>query len=279
MFNVFNFLSFTELKLLHFLFAGLILFCGYWLARWTGARVAKLVEKMMSKHESILCQRFIFYGSMLLFVIAALQQLGFKLGVLLGAAGVFTVGMGFAAQTSLANLISGIFLLMERPFKIGDTISAKGFTGVVESIDLISTRLSTVDNTLVRIPNENIMQVEIINLSYFPQRRVDLILGIAYGTSFDKVQTVLLQLAQENVLALQDPEPKVSINNFGPSTIDIKFSVWGLTINYLNLKNSLQEAIKVAFEKEKIDMPFPQMTIHSVVRKNDEKLDTSTNSA
>lgn len=258
MFNV------TEVKLLQVVFAASIFFCGYWFSKWIGARAAKIIEKMMSKHEALICQRFIFYGAMLLFIIAGLQQLGFKLGVLLGAAGVFTVGMGFAAQTSLANLISGIFLLIERPFKIGDTITAKGFTGVVESIDLLSTRLCTSDNTLVRIPNQNIMQVEIVNLSYFLQRRVDLVLGVEYGVSFEKVQTVLLEVARRNALALQDPEPKVSISDFGASAINVTFSVWGLTINHGKLKDSLQEEVKMAFEKEGINMPFPQMTIHAV---------------
>ncbi len=256
--------SLEELKLLHIVFAAVIFFLGYWFAKLLSKQAAKVVSKHMSKHEGIVCQRLIFYSLMLLFLIAALQQLGFKLGVLLGAAGVFTVGVGFAAQTSLANLISGIFLLIERPFKMGDTITAKGFTGVVESIDLLSTRLCTVDNTLVRIPNENIMQAEIINLSYFPKRRVDLMIGVAYGTNIEKVREILLDVAEKNELAEDEPPPKVIISNFGDSSIDITCMVWGLTIHYTDLRNSLQDGIKNAFEKEGIEMPFPQVVMHSI---------------
>ncbi len=273
---MFDFLHFNETKLLHLLCAFLLLIGGYWVASWVSGRAAKVIEKILSKHEAAIFQRLIFYGALLLFLIAALQELGFKLGVLLGAAGVFTIGIGFAAQTSVANLISGLFLWFEHPFKIGDTVIVKGFTGVVESIDLLSTRLRTVDNTLVRIPNENIMQVEIVNLSYFSKRRVDLILGVASDVDFETLKTVLLNVARNNAFSVSDPEPKVIISDFGASTLNIKFSVWGTTIHYSDLKNTLQEEIKVAFKKANIDMPFPQMTIHSA---KEEKLDTASNSA
>ncbi len=271
-----NFFNLGEVKLVHLVFAVAILVCGYWIARLTSGHIGKVVEKMLSKHQAMICRRLMFYGAMLLFTVAALQQLGFKLGVLLGAAGVFTVGIGFAAQTSLANLISGLFLLIERPFKIGDTITAKGFTGVVDSIDLLSTRLCTSDNTLVRIPNENIMQAEIVNLSYFPKRSVTLSMGVEYGVDFEKVRAVLLKVVKDNSFALTDPEPSVTIAGFGTNSINVQVSVWVLTPNYNNLKNSLQESIQTAFEKAGINMAFPQMVIRSV---QEEKLDTSAKSA
>lgn len=273
--NMFGFFNLGEVRLLHLVFAAALLVCGYWISKLVSGHVGKIVEKMLSKHQAMICRRLVFYGAMLLFIVAALQQLGFKLGVLLGAAGVFTVGIGFAAQTSLANLISGLFLLIERPFKIGDTIIAKGFTGVVESIDLLSTRLCTSDNTLVRIPNENVMQAEIVNLSYFPKRSVTLSMGVEYGVEFEKVRSVLLKVAKENSLALSEPKPTVTVADFGPTSINVQFSVWGLTPNYSNLKNSLQESVQAAFEKANINMAFPQMVVRSLP---DEKLDTSMKS-
>lgn len=255
----------------HIIFAIFILIGGYWISKWCGKHVSKLAHKHMSKHEGVVFQRLVFYGGMLIFIIAALQQLGFKLGVLLGAAGVFTVGVGFAAQTSLANLISGLFLLIERPFKIGDTIIAKGFTGVVESIDLLSTRLCTLENTLVRIPNENIMQGEIVNLSYFRKRRVDVAFGVAYGTDLEKTRQVLFQVAKENHMVLHEPAPVMTIAEFGSSSIDVIFKVWGMTPHHDELHYALQEAVKIAFEKNGIEMPFPQMTIHSATDISHEK--------
>lgn len=286
-------LDFNVQKLLPILFALMIMFLGYWIAKGISSRVALIVKKHMSKHESVICQRLIFYGLMLIFLIAALQQLGFKLGVLLGAAGVFTVGVGFAAQTSLANLISGLFLLMERPFKIGDTITAKGYTGVVDSIDLLSTRLCTSDGTLVRIPNENIMQAEIINLSYFPKRRIDIPMSVDYKTDIDKAKAVLFKLVKDEPLALPEPPPQLVISTFGSSAINLIFEVWVTPANYSNVKNDLQNAIKVAFYREEINMSFPQVMLHSVTegsRKKEEKtlkktfkspktLDTDPNSA
>lgn len=260
--------DFNELKLLHILFAILIMLLGYWFAKGISIRIGKVVGKHMSKHEGVICRRLFFYLLILIFLVAALQQLGFKLGVLLGAAGVFTVGIGFAAQTSLGNLISGLFLLVERPFKIGDTITAKGYTGVVESIDFLSTRLCTNDGTLVRIPNENIMQVEIINLSYFPHRRVDTLIGVAYSTDIEKARKILFQIVEEEPLALTQPSPQVAISNFGQSAINITFSVWGNSADYSNLQNALLDRVKVAFQKEGIDMPFPQMTVHAAIERN-----------
>lgn len=268
-----SWLDMTYLKnmpYIHIVFAALILLLGYWFSKWLSGRVGRIVTAYLSNHEGLVCQRLIFYGAMLLFLITGLQQLGFKLGVLLGAAGVFTVGIGFAAQTSLANVISGLFLLIEHPFKIGNTITVKGYTGIVESIDLLSTRLRTADNTLVRIPNQNIMQAEIINLNYFPKRRVDLVFGVAYGTNVEKVRKILMQLATDNVLTLQDPEPQVSISDFGASSLSITFTVWGSTGDYSNLKSTLQESIKIAFEKEGIELPFPQMTVHYSSQKQHE---------
>jgi small conductance mechanosensitive channel len=203
------------------------------------------------------------YGDV--FFITSLQHIGFQLSVLLGAAGVFTVAIGFASQTAGSNLISGIFLLFEQPFKVGDTVDIKGNIGVVDSIDLLSTKLKTSDNKLVRIPNEVMIKSEMINLSYFSTRRVDIIVAVSYATDINQVKSILLDVAANCALVLKDPEPSVSIINFINSAIEIKFMVWVYTSEVSAARNNLQEMIKKQFDLSGIVSPAPQMPAQHVL--------------
>lgn len=193
-----------------------------------------------------------------------MQHLGFKLSVLLGAAGVFTVAVSFASQTAASNLISGIFLLFEHPFKVGDTVEVKGINGVVDSIDLLSTKLKTPDNKLVRIPNEAMIKSEITNLSYFSTRRIDLIIAVAYECNIAQVKTMLLNIADNCDKVLKEPGPNVTIDNFANSAVELKFMVWVNTADLSIARNALQEVIKQQFDQEGIETPPPQVTVHRV---------------
>jgi len=192
----------------------------------------------------------------------ALQELGVKLGVLLGAAGVLTVAAGFAAQTSASNLISGLFLMVEQPFRIGDVITLAETTGVVVSIDLLSVRLRTFDNLLVRIPNEAVLKSNVTNLTHYPVRRIDLQIGVAYKESLAHVREVLFRVADANPLCLEEPKPIVIMRGFGDSSVDLQFSVWATQQNFLELRNTMYEGIKGAFDAEGIEIPFPHRTLY-----------------
>ena len=137
-----------------------------------------------------------------LFIFTALKQLGFDLGILLGAAGILSVAIGFASQTSAANIISGLFVVGERSVSVGDVIQVSTFTGEVLSIDWLSIKLRTFDNLYVRIPNEAFIKSEVTNLSKFPVRRVDLQVSIALREDIGHARSVLLQVAEDNVLCL-----------------------------------------------------------------------------
>ncbi|WP_058522919.1 mechanosensitive ion channel family protein [Legionella birminghamensis] len=251
-------------KLLSFLYAAGLIITGYIVAQRISSLTNRSIIKRFSRHHALLISRIVFYVILGLFTVSSLQHLGFKLGVLLGAAGIFTVAISFASQTAASNLISGIFLLFEHPFKVGDTIELKGINGVVESIDLLSTKLRTSDNKLIRIPNEVLIKSELANLNYFDTRRIDLIIGVAYQSNINQVKTTLLDIANHCPLVLKDPAPNVNINNFADSAIQLKFMVWVDTENHSLVKNQLQEIIKEKFELEGIEMPFPQVTIHRV---------------
>ena len=147
---------------------------GLVVARLASAGLGRLAGRRASPHQMMLLRRGSFYLILALFLVSALHQLGFNLGVLLGAAGILTVAIGFASQTSASNLISGLFLLAEKPFAIGDTIRVGTTTGEVLSVDLLSVKLRTFDNLYVRIPNESLIKAEMTNLTKFPIRRLEI---------------------------------------------------------------------------------------------------------
>ncbi|QRN04535.1 mechanosensitive ion channel [Legionella sp. MW5194] len=243
---------------------GLFVF-GYFLAKKVSHFVAIPIAQRFSRHHAQLVRRATFYIIFIMFFVTGLQHLGFNLSVLLGAAGVFTVAVSFASQTAASNLISGIFLLFERPFKVGDTIEVKTIRGTVESIDLLSSKLRTSDNTLVRIPNESMMKSEIFNLSYFLTRRIDVLLGVSYQCNIEQVKQLLKGVAEEacdNVL--KEPEPTVIIDQFADYAVQLKLMVWAKNGDLQTIKNSLQEKIKRVFDEHGIEMPVQQVTIHQV---------------
>ena len=229
------------------------------LSKWAGRSVAKY----WSRGHGAVIRKAILYCGWALLVLAVLGQLGFKLTAVLGAAGVAGLAVGFAAQSSLSNVISGIFLATERPFKAGDMIQVGETLGVVLSIDLLSVKLRTFDNKFVRIPNETLVKTQVTNFSRFPIRRVDLLLGVAYKEDVERVRSLLLEIARDNPLALQEPEPLCFCWNFNTSSVDLLFVVWAAKDDWLTLKDELLRAIKRRFDEEGIEIPFPHVSLYA----------------
>jgi small-conductance mechanosensitive channel len=240
-----------------------IIIIGFILARLASLAVRRAFSESASPHVTILIQRAAFYLVLSMTVISALHQLGFNFGVLLGAAGILTIAVGFASQTSMSNLISGLFLIGERPFAIGDLIKIGDTVGEVLSIDLLSVKLRRFDNTYVRIPNETIIKSEVSTLTKFPIRRIDVQISVAYKEDIARVRQVLLDVADKNPLCLEEPSPLFLFQGFGDSSINLQFSVWVKTEEYLTLKNNIQLEIKAAFDQEQIEIPFPHRTLYA----------------
>jgi len=234
----------------------LILLIGFPLVRILSRLTGKLVRNQLSTQSELLTKRFVYYSGIIIILAMVMNELGFKLSALLGAAGVLGLAIGFASQTSVSNIISGIFLISERPFTIGDTIQVGNTTGVVLSIDLLSIKVRTVDNRFVRIPNENMIKNEIINITKFPTRRLNLNLSVAYKDDLPRVMQVLKDIAASEPMALPEPEPVVIIEQYAVTGINLLFGVWGKQEDLVNLKNSLMLSIKDRFRHENIGMPY-----------------------
>jgi small-conductance mechanosensitive channel len=246
-----------------FILATLLVAVGFLIARVLSSSIAKTLMKQLTPQQSMLLKRFIFYLVFALFVASAFDQVGFHIGALLGAAGILTVAIGIASQTSMSNIVSGAFMIGEKPFEVGHNIRVGDILGEVLSIDLLSVKLRTQENTMVRIPNEMLIKSAITNLSSFPIRRLDLKIGVAYKEDLEQVKLVLFDAAYKNPLSLIEPKPQLQILGFGDSSIDVQFSVWGSRGNYLELKNSIQIEIHKAFNENNIEMPFPSRSLYA----------------
>ncbi len=243
--------------------AVVLLVIGFVLAKFISHYSSQFLGKLFTQHTSQLIQRGSYYLIFMLFVFSALLELGFNLNVLLGAASVLTVAVGFASQTSASNFISGIFLMAERSFVIGDVIRVGSTVGEVLSIDLLSVKIRTFDNLFVRLPNESLIKSELTTLTKFPIRRLDMKLGVAYKEDIKKVKGILEKVAFENPLCLEEPKPLYIFQGFENSSLSLQFSVWAKRENYLELKNSMYEQIKIAFDQEDIEIPFPHLSLYT----------------
>lgn len=238
-----------------------IIVVGLLIARAASAAVTRALADRASPQYAMITRRLVSYGLGILAIISGLRHMGFDMSILVGAAGILTVAIGFASQTSASNLISGVFLMGEKPFVVGDVIQVGATTGEVTSIDLLSVKLRTFDNLLVRIPNESLLKSELTNMTHYPLRRADLELDIAYKEDIAAVRKLLVAVADRNPLCLESPAPVFQFLGFADSSISIQFSVWGMRENFLALRNSMYEEIKVAFDEAGVEIPFPQRSL------------------
>lgn len=222
----------------------------------------RLATARISPQVGLVAGKLLFYFGLVTLLITTMTELGFSLAPLLGAAGVVGIALGFASQTSVSNVIAGLFLLAERPFIVDDLIQVDQHVGRVLSVDTMSVKLRTLDNRFVRIPNETLVKSTVINITRFPIRRLDVRVGIAYREDPERVRRILLDIADRNPMALMEPEPLVIFEGFGESSLDMLFAVWTTRENWLELKNTIQEEIKARFDAEGIEIPFPHRTLY-----------------
>lgn len=221
-------------------------------ARWF---VGKITEKNISAHHAMLFRRITLYLGLVISILMPLKAIGFDLTIFGVAAGFITAAVAFASQTSISNFLSGVFLLAEKPFVLGDFICINDMLGEVLSIDLLSIKIRTRDNTMVRIPNENLLKSQFRNVSRFPIRRFDVKFRVYFDEDLVKLQQILLDLTKEEPLCLVNPAPELSFLEFGESGIQLMFSVWGKQSTYTELQTRIQSQIQNALKKHKVSLP------------------------
>ena len=200
---------------------------------------------------------------LLLFVIvAALSQLGIdttSLVALLGAAG---LAIGLSLQGSLSNFASGVMLIIFRPFTKGDVVEAGGATGVVDSISIFTTTMTTPDNKEVIVPNGAILSNNITNYSARDTRRVDMVFGISYEDDIRKTKALLEQIITADDRVLKDPAPVVALSELAESSVNFVVRPWVDAADYWGVMWDTTEAVKLKFDEAGISIPYPQMDVH-----------------
>ncbi|MBM4371913.1 MAG: mechanosensitive ion channel family protein [Deltaproteobacteria bacterium] len=241
--------------------AALVLLAGIPLAKLLARLAGRAAARRFSPQSVMVTRKLVFYAAVLILVMMALHELGFHLATLLGAAGIVGVALGFASQTSMSNVVSGLFLLSERAFQVGDVIEVGGITGEVLSVDLLSAKVRTFDNRVVRIPNETLIRSEVINATHYPVRRLDLAIGVAFAEDVDRVEAVLREVAERNPLCLDEPAPVFVFRGFGESSLECQFSVWFLKEDVLAVRSTLLRDIHRRFRAEGIEIPYPHRAL------------------
>lgn len=226
------------------------------------AIIKKVLPARWSRQRKMIINRTIQYTGFIILVLIVISEMNINLTPIFGAAGIIGLVIGVASQTSIGNIVSGFFLISEKSFEIGDIIKIDDKTGTVFSIDLLSVKIRTPDNLLVRIPNQTVISTELTNLTRFPIRRVEIAVRVAYKEDLSKIKSIIENVAENNPLCLDEPAPMVIMQNFGESGIEFLVYVWAERANFLTVKNSIFQDIKEAFEKEKIEIPFPHVSLH-----------------
>ena len=217
----------------------LIIFIFWILFRLLVRGIKKVPEKKLPKARSLILIKFLRYVFYVIIVMYVLSLFGVKLSAIWGAAGIAGVAIGFAAQTSVSNLISGLFVITEGAIKIGDTIIVDGITGVVDSINLISVTVHTLDNEMVRIPNSTIINTNLMNKSFHTKRRLTVTCPVAYGDDLELALKTYLKAAEDCPTVLKDPEPAVWVDSFGESGINLVLAVWFNQSDFRQTKNDV----------------------------------------
>ncbi len=243
----------------------IVVVAGYLLIQLLVILVRKVFFKKATPQLKMLITKAIVYVGVISIVLAIIGILQLKavFQTMLGAAGVLGIVLGVASQASIGNIVSGLFLISEKPFEIGDLIRVGDKFGSVYSIDLLSIKIKTMDNQLIRVPNQTIISTEVTNVTKFQIRRMDIEVGVAYKEDLKKVIEILKSIAKENPLCLDEPEPVVLTKVFNTSSIDFLFGVWFEKSNYLKVRNSVFQQITERFREENIEIPFPHLSLYT----------------
>lgn len=247
------------------LLALVCLFIGLRLVKW----IMKMVRKSFSKSKldptvasflgSII--NILLYVLVFITVISIMGIQVTSFVTLLGTAG---VAIGLAVQGSLSNFAGGVLILILKPFVIGDYIKedTHGNEGTVISIDIFYTRIRTYDGKVVVIPNGTLSNTSLTNLTKQEKRRIDLVVPVEYEADLRQVKTVLQNVVKEEPMVLQEEPVDIALDEFGDSALSVIVHVWVPTEAYWKTKWDLMEHIKLAFDKEKICIPFNQLDVH-----------------
>ena len=260
--DIYNFIHVTDSPFFKIAFAiGILLFAIIIGKVITTYLRRSLKEKISKEHLEIILKVVHYIIIIVALIVFVLPILGVKPSGLLVAGGIAGIILGFASQSIVSNLISGIFLMLERPIKIGNQVNIDGISGFVEDINIISTIIRTYDGLFVRMPNEKVFTTNIKNYVGNVARRFEYIVGITYADDADQAIGIIKNVIEAHPLALKIPGPMVFVDNLGDNAVNIIVRIWAPSTEWLDVKIELLWIIKKTLEENGIEIAFPQRTL------------------
>jgi small conductance mechanosensitive channel len=240
-----------------------ILIIGRWVARWLANVIRHLLER--AKVEQTLVSFFgniLYYLLLAIIIVAALNNLGIPTTSIVAILGAATLAIGLALQDSLGNLAAGVVIIFLRPYKLGDYVEISGESGFVTEIQLFHTLLTTRDNKSVMVPNNDVLDNNIVNYSKTELIRLDLTYGIGYGDDLLKAKRILLEIAEADRRVAKDPAPEVVVMELGDSSVNFSVRLYVRVRDEMSVTFAITEQVKLRFDAEGISIPFPQRDVH-----------------
>ncbi len=245
--------------------AVLILIIGWWVTKM----ICKLLTKAMQKSKADPTVASFLHSVLnmtlkVIVVICVLSTVGFNVTTIITTIGAAAVTIGLALKDSLANVASGTLIILNKKFKIGDYLETEGLKGKVKKIDMMYTTLCTYDNKEIQIPNSRLTNNNIVNYFVLPERRIDLIVPIAYSEDIQKARKVIMTLIDNHDQVLHEKYNRVAVQTLNESSVDLSVWIWCKSENYWNMLEEMQESIKNSLDANHITIPFNQLDIHVI---------------
>lgn len=237
------------------------LLIGLWLIRHLVAFIDRKLGPKDPTLNSFLCG-LISITLKIMLLISVASMVGIATTSFIAVIGAAGLAVGLALQGSLANFAGGVLILIFKPFKAGDVIEAQGFLGTVAEIQVLYTVLNTFDNRRIIIPNGNLSNASVTNMSAYDTRRCDMSFGIGYGDDIDIAKAICKRLVEEDARVLAEPAPLIVVGALGESSVELTVRVWTKSSDLWPLYWDMQEKVKKAFDAEGISIPFPQRDVH-----------------
>lgn len=246
------------------IFAIILIVVGLKLIKWLVKVVKKAMERSRLEAGVVsFLSSLIKYALYFVLILLVLAQFGVTTGSVVAVLGSAGLTLGLALQGSLANFAGGVLILLLKPFVVGDYIvsGVEGKEGTVSGISIFYTKLLTIDNKVVQIPNGALSNATVTNVTQMPERMLDMVFNVSYDTNLDKVKTVLNKIVVEEHTILADRDVNIFVKELGESSINMGLRVWVKTEDYWNIKWRLTENVKKAFDENGISIPFPQLDV------------------
>ena len=247
-----------------FVFALLIFFIGKWISKSVVKILGKALRKVGGVDETLVkfLENIVYYALLTVVIIAALNKLGIATTSFLAILGAAGLAVGLALKDSLGNFASGVMIIIFKPFRVGDFVTAGGVTGSVSEVGIFNSVFVTGDNQRIVVPNSSITSGSITNVNAFDTRRVDLVVGISYDDDIKKTKDLITNLLTSHEKILVDKGITVAVSELADSSVNFVVRAWVNTPDYWEVRFSLMENIKLVFDKEGITIPYPQQDVH-----------------